>query len=341
MSKGSGTDRAVTPVVGNVLLVGVAIVIGIVLVTLSLSFLDGFGAPTAEASFEYEQTPVGLRMTATAIGTDVTVQLNDRDVATFDEGSAGKSVLVPTAPGDHLLVVSRDGEQSVLVDREIDDRDEIGNFISYYTFDAGSGSTLIDRSGNGNDGTLRGDPQWQASSLAFDGSGDYVTVEDFDTPVDSVDQFTVAVTYRTDDGSRKQELLEHKSSDDNWLLELKPCSNGQVPSGTCPGDEEYSPVFSVDQAGGTQDEQIFGPGQASGTRQVLVGTFDGAEHTLYVDGERVTSGDYSGEISMGDLAIGKDVEFDGDYLDGEIYEIRLYYTAFDDEEVQVLSNAMG
>ena len=340
MTLASGDDRAVTPVVGNVLLVGVAIVIGVVLVTLSLTFLDGVGAPTAEASFEYEQTPVGLRMTATAIGTDVSVQLNGRPVATFDEGSAGKSVLVPTAPGDRLAVVSRDGEQSVLVDRAIDDREEIGNFIAYYTFGAGSGPTLVDRSGNGNDGALQGDPAWQARSLAFDGAGDYVAVDDFDTPVDSVDQFTVAVTYRTDDGSQKQELLEHKSADDNWLVELKPCSNAQVPSGTCSAGDDYSPVFSVDKAGGNQDEQIFGTGTQAGTRQVLVGTFDGSEHTLYVDGEKASTGDYSGEISMGDLTIGKDVEFDGDYLDGEVDEIRLYYTAFDDEEVRVLTTAM-
>jgi len=340
MTLASGDDRGVTPVIGNVLLVGVALVVGIVLVTLSLTFLDGVGAPTAEASFEYEQTSVGLRMTATAIGTDVTVQLNGRSVASFDEGSAGKSILVPTAPGDRLVVVSRDGDQSVLVDRAIDDREEIGNFIAYYTFEAGSGTTLIDRSGNGNDGALQGNPAWQTSSLAFDGAGEYVAVDDFDTPVDSVDQFTVAVAYRTDDGSKKQELLEHKSADDNWLLELKPCSNGQVPSGTCAAGDDYSPVFSVDQAGGNQNEQIFGDGAQSGTRQVLVGTFDGSEHTLYVDGERVNTGDYSGEISMGDLTIGKDVEFDGDYLDGEISEIRLYYTALDDDAVRVLTTVM-
>lgn len=333
-------DRGLSPLVGNVLLVGVVLVVGLVLVTLSFAFLDGTGTPTADASFEYEQTPVGLRMTPVALGTDVAVQLNGRTVATFESDSAGESVVIPTAPGDRVTVVSRDGDRSVLVDREIDDRDEIGKFISYYTFEAGSGSTLVDRSNNGNDGTLRGDPEWRASSLDFDGSGDYVTVDDFDTPVASVDEFTVAVTYRTDDGASKQELLEHKSSDDNWLLELKPCSNTQVPSGTCSGDDEYSPVFSVDRAGGSQDEQIFGPGQRAGTRQVLVGTFDGTEHTLYVDGERVNTGDYSGEISMGDLSIGKDVEFDGDYLDGEIYEIRLYYTAFDDGEVRVLTNAM-
>ncbi|MCU4719143.1 LamG-like jellyroll fold domain-containing protein [Halapricum hydrolyticum] len=335
------TDRGATPVVGNVLLVAVVIVIGIVLVTLSFSFLEGTGAPSAEASFEYEQTPVGLQMTATAIGTDVTVQLNDRTVATVAAGDAGKSVIVPTAPGDRITVVSQDGEKSVLVDREIDDRDEIGDFIADYTFEAGSGNTLFDRSGNGNDGGLHGDPDWLDSSLAFDGSGDYVEVDQFNTPVDRVEEFTVAVTYRTNDGSAKQELVEHKSNQDNWLLELKPCDNSQVPDNRCEGNDEYVPVFSVDQAGGTQDEQIFGGGEQSGTRQTLVGTFNGTGHTLYVDGARASSGEYEGDSSMGELNVGKDVEFDGDYLDGEVYEIRLYYTAFDDQQVRVLTDAMG
>ncbi|MFW6017935.1 MAG: LamG-like jellyroll fold domain-containing protein [Halapricum sp.] len=335
-------DRGATPVVGNVLLVAVVVVIGLVLVTLSFSFLDRTGAPTAEASFEYEQTPVGLEMTATAIGTDATVRLNDRDIATFEAGDAGKSVLVPTAPGDRITVVSRDREKSVLVDRTIEDRDEVGDFIAYYTFESGSGETLIDRSNNDNDGDLHGEDgayDWRDSSLAFDGVDDYVEVSDFTTPVDRVDEFTVAVTYRTNDGSQKQELLEHKSEADNWLLELKPCTNNEVD--ICDGDDEYTPVFSVDRAGGTQAEQIFGGGEQAETTQTLVGTFNGTGHTLYVDGEKASTGAYEGDISMGELMIGRDIEFDGDYLDGEIYEIRLYYTAFDGQQVRVLTDAMG
>ncbi|QSG08595.1 LamG domain-containing protein [Halapricum desulfuricans] len=338
------TDRGATPVVGNVLLVAVVIVIGIVLVTLSFSFLEGTGAPSAEASFEYEQTPVGLEMTATAIGTDVTVQLNGRPVTTIEAGDAGESVLVPTAPGDRITVVSQDREKSVLVAREIEDRDEVGDFIAYYTFEAGSGDTLLDRSNNDNDGNLSGDLDWQESSLAFDGDGDYIEVDQFNTPVETVSEFTIAVTYRTDDESEKQELVEHKSDDDNWLLELKPCDNDEVESADsdlCDGDDQYVPVFSVDQAGGTQDEQIFGDGEQANTRQTLVGTFNGSGHTLYVDGEQASSGEYEGDISMGDLNIGKDIEpSNDDYLDGEIYEIRLYYTAFDDQQVRVLTEAM-
>jgi hypothetical protein len=41
------------------------------------------------------------------------------------------------------------------------------------------------------------------------------------------------------------------------------------------------------------------------------------------------------------MNIGKDVEFDGDYLEGAISELRLYYSAFDQREVTIVTNAMS
>jgi len=157
--------RAATSVIGILLLVAVAVVIAVVVMMASLTFLDALGAPTADAVFEYEQTSVGLRMTPMAIGTDVTVRLNGKPVSTIESDDAGRSVLLPTAPGDRITVVSRDREQSVLVQKRVDERAEIGDFIAYYTFESGSGSTLVDRSGNDNDGTLNDDPKWIDSGL--------------------------------------------------------------------------------------------------------------------------------------------------------------------------------
>jgi flagellin-like protein len=321
--------RAVTPVIGNILLVAVVVVLAVALVLLSLTFLEETGAPTAEASFDYEQTPAGLRMTPEALGTDVAVKLNGKQVTTFSADSAGESVLLPTAPGDSITVVSQDGDRSVLVNKQVDDRSEVGNFIAYYTFDSDSGDTLKDRSGNGNDGDIQGNPVWRGSSLDFDGDDDYVKVRNIDSEV-AVSEFTIAVAFEADTGATKQELVEHKSGDDNWLLELKPETQ-----------DEYNPVYSVDSAGGYQDGQIFGGPQPTDERQVLVGTFDGNEYELYVDGAQKNNDTYSGDISMGDMNIAKDVEFNGDYFDGDIYEIRLYYEAFEQQEVEVVTNAMS
>jgi len=52
--------------------------------------------------------------------------------------------------------------------------------IGWWRFDEGSGTVARDSSGNGNDGALKGDPQWVIgwtdSAIEFDGSGDYVEI---------------------------------------------------------------------------------------------------------------------------------------------------------------------
>ena len=55
------------------------------------------------------------------------------------------------------------------------------NLVGWWRFDEGSGSDANDSSGNDNNGTLNGNPQWVAGkiepyALDFDGSGDYVDV---------------------------------------------------------------------------------------------------------------------------------------------------------------------
>lgn len=336
---GGRESRGATPLVGNILLVAVALVIAVVLVTLSFSFLDATGTPTAEAEFEYEQTAAGLEMRPVALGTDVHVELNGQRVATFESGSAGQRKLIPTAPGDRLVVVSADGERTALVEEEIDDRAEIGDFISYYTFD-GSGD-VTDRSGNGNDGSLEangGDgPVRAGCGLSFDGDGDYVDVDDITVEdVDSVDEFTIAVAYeQTGSGDRINQLIEHQFSDDGndeeWFLETSHAGNS----------ESYNPgAYSVDYAVEYPSEVAAADAVSLNTRHVVVGTYDGSEYELYVDGKSVGSGEHDETVGMGALRIGKDFESDTQYFDGEMCELRLYYAAFDGEEVERITTVM-
>lgn len=210
---GGRESRGATPLVGNILLVAVALVIAVVLVTLSFSFLDATGTPTAEAEFEYEQTAAGLEMRPVALGTDVHVELNGQRVATFESGSAGQRKLIPTAPGDRLVVVSADGERSVLVEEEIDDRAEIGDFISYYTFD-GSGD-VTDRSGNGNDGTLEANGG-NLPTRKGSGSGSYIEFSEADGSLDVGDLQTVGPAEVDGDDAVRRTLSgdrDHPSDD--------------------------------------------------------------------------------------------------------------------------------
>ncbi len=68
--------------------------------------------------------------------------------------------------------------------------------VGWWKLDEGSGTTAFDSSGNGNDGTLEGDPQWVegqlGEALEGDGSGDYIRVPHSDS-LDISDAVTVAL----------------------------------------------------------------------------------------------------------------------------------------------------
>lgn len=73
--------------------------------------------------------------------------------------------------------------------------------IGYWTFDEGEGTVAADRSGNGNDGTLEGAPQWTAQgkrggALEFDGDGDYIQTTLFDE-LKTAENFSLLAWFKT------------------------------------------------------------------------------------------------------------------------------------------------
>jgi FlaG/FlaF family flagellin (archaellin) len=329
----SGNDRGAAPVVGNILLVAVAVIIAVTLVTLSFSFIDRTGAPTAEASFEYEQVPSGLQMTPVALGTDVIVKLNGEEITTIEADSAGEPVLMPTAPDDTITVVSEDEDRSVLINKEIDDRDEMGDFIAYYTFEEGGGSDVIDTSGNDNDGERNGNTTRTDGGLDFDGSSNaHVDIGDLtaDGP-DQVDEITVAITYEHDGGSDIQNLIEHQDSSFAWFME----TDGKHGD---PHQMEWNLGYNSSPSGDITTGDV-----PAGEKQVLVGTYDGNEMVFYRNGTRIDSETLSRQVALGEVILGADSDPSsiGQNLDGRIYEMRLYYAAFDDDEVQRITDAMS
>ena len=335
MLKWPTTGRGANTVVGIILLVAVTVVISVVLVTFSFSFLEGTGTPTADASFDYEQTPAGLLMTPRALGTDVTVRLNGESVTEFDAESAGQSVLLPTAPGDRITVVSTDGEQSVLLQEEIDERSEVGDLIAYYPFESGSGATVVDESGNGNDGTaMDGYSRTTGCGAAmdFDGSpGTYIDVGDLTlVGPDRIDELTIAITYQYDGGSDIQNLIEYQDNNFAWYIE----TDGKHGD---PHRMEYNIGYKT-----SPSERLLTGDVPSGPTQVLIGTYDGEEMALYRNGNLVGTADLDREVSLGEviLAADSDPSSIGQNLDGRLCEVRLYYTAFEGEDVQALTNAM-
>jgi hypothetical protein len=271
------------------------------------------------------------------LGTEVIVKLNGEEVTTLDGDSAGESVLLPTAPGDRVTIVSKDGQRSVLVDKEIDQRSEVGDLIAYYSFDRGSGDSVVDGSGNGNDGTINGRGATRISAgggtaLEMDGSsGTHVDIGNLRlVGPDSVDELTIAITSEHHGGSGIQNLIEHQDSNFAWYIETR----GKFDD---PHRMEYNIGYRTSPSGSLRTGDV-----PANEPQVLVGTYDGDEMVLYRNGTRVGSTSLDREVALGEVVLGADSDPNsvGQNLDGRLYEVRLYYTAMSDSEVEVLSNTM-
>jgi hypothetical protein len=75
--------------------------------------------------------------------------------------------------------------------------------VAHWQFDEGSGTSTVDSSGNGHDGTLQGDPQWVAGmigsgALSFDGSDGLVDVG-HDESLSITDELTITVWVKVSD----------------------------------------------------------------------------------------------------------------------------------------------
>ena len=77
------------------------------------------------------------------------------------------------------------------------------NLVGHWPLDDGSGTTARDSSGNGNNGTLMGDPKWVAGqlggALSFDGTQDYVDCGS-NSSLHPTDAITMAAWFMIDSG---------------------------------------------------------------------------------------------------------------------------------------------
>jgi hypothetical protein len=92
--------------------------------------------------------------------------------------------------------------------------------VAHWAFDEGQGTIAYDSSGNGNDGTLVGDPTWTTGilggALDFDGAGDYVDCGN-DEIFSITDAFTAGVwiNWRTATGDWQAVIAK---GDNSWRI---------------------------------------------------------------------------------------------------------------------------
>ncbi|MFH1716540.1 MAG: LamG domain-containing protein, partial [Planctomycetota bacterium] len=199
------------------------------------------------------------------------------------------------------------------------------DLAAYWKFDEGSGTTAFDSSGNGNDGTFVGAPQWVAGkfggALEFNGD-DYVNCGN-GSSLQIRDQITITFWFQVQAFQNTWEGFLAKG-DDSYRA-----SRG---GGT--GNATHMGISGTSTGGGN--------GWFNGTVIVTGGdwhhfaaTYDGTAGKIYIDGALDVTSPGTGQInnSSYDLYIGENSQATGRFLHGLLDEVRIYSRALDDTEI--------
>ncbi len=194
--------------------------------------------------------------------------------------------------------------------------------VAAYAFDEGSGTTVADSSGNGNNGTVA-NGTWTANgkfgpALVFNGTSTRVTVPD-SASLDLASGMTLEAWINPANNSPAWRDVIYKP-DDTYFLE------GVTPDGT-PGVGATLNTGHITVSGSTS--------APVGAWTFLAATYDGTSIRLYVNGDQVSSTPATGSIkaSSSALQIGGDSLY-GQFFNGMIDEARIYDTALTTAQIQ-------
>ncbi len=199
-------------------------------------------------------------------------------------------------------------------------------FIGWWKLDETSGITAADSSGNGNDGTLRGDPQWVSGwingALNLDGDGDYVDCG-YDPIFDVTGEITVAawVTIR----SVPTEWVTVVSKGEYAWRISNDSADPRFHFGVTIWSEVNPSVNGVTEVGYDEWHHV-------------AGTYDGSDINLYLDG--VIDATIGSTVDIGtntsNVLIGENPEAAGRHWDGIIDDVRIYDRALSQAEIEAL-----
>lgn len=216
--------------------------------------------------------------------------------------------------------------------------DITGGLGAYWSFDS---CTAIDDSGNGNDGTLYGNPQCvngeKGKAFSFNGTSDYIEVPS-SSQLNPSQAVTISLWAKEFSTSPAYSSLIYKA--------------GQEPT-TCCSDRVYSLWTRSDQGihfastpeGATNQVYCDTPGGQYSVNEFvhIAGVIDTATHTMsiYVNGNKVQiCSNYGDQIRSGTypLRIGGHFHTLGDQysFNGIIDEVHIYDRALTDAEIQAL-----
>jgi hypothetical protein len=210
------------------------------------------------------------------------------------------------------------------------------NIIGVWLFDEGKGNVAKDSSGNGNDGKLMNEPKWIdgkfGKALEFDGTDDYVNVDDNDELSGSDGKnLTVLAWFKTTkiDGTDNTPIVTKylDASQKDWGLTV---DSGKL-------------KFAYETVGAGVDFEVNAPSMG-GTVELnkwYHGAFvlDGKDVKVYLDSNEVAAATIPTETPNTDVnvAIGA-VVYRNNYYQGIIDEVAVITAALSQEDIAVIMN---
>ncbi len=180
-------------------------------------------APSAQLAFTERIYQTGEAIALSLQGSDaegdsLTATLAIGGQSRVLTGGSGNwnNTFTPTLAGTYLLrAVVSDGKLEAAVEKTL--RVESASLVARWKLDEGSGTIAQDTSGQGHSGNVVGSTLWQAGSLNFNGSTDYVSVSSF-PGFQGQQSFTISanVNFAGDPSQRAGWIVEHL--DGFWLF---------------------------------------------------------------------------------------------------------------------------
>ncbi len=201
--------------------------------------------------------------------------------------------------------------------------------VAAYGFNEGSGTTVTDVSGNGNNGTISG-ATWVTSgmyggALSFNGTNSWVTIPD-----------TASLDLTT--GMTVEAWVDPSSVSAAGAIAVKERPGGLSYALYSSGAANQPPSGSIN-TGASNANAIGTSPLPLNTWSYLATTYDGTKLSLYVNGALVSTQAATGSIveQGGVLRLGGDSVF-GEYFNGLIDEVRVYNLALTASQIQTDMN---
>ena len=218
--------------------------------------------------------------------------------------------------------------------------------IVYYTFDASSGNTVADSSGNGNNGVLNGNGAWVAgkinNGLKLDGSTGYVSLPGM--ILQSLSDFTIASWLYMTGWQNNQRLFDFGYGTQRCMWFSPTTCNRN----SCNG----SSTFQITYNGGADNTQLVNTPANLNTNQwlhIAVVRY-GNLTQLFVNGNVVNSNDYIylqpfqlglGTNNTAQYWIGRSQNGGDSHLAGIVDDFRLYQGALTVSQISALASMSG